>query len=325
VTPRAASRGTSELDRKIEAAHASVLERLAPGTSSRRVSWSQGETRVLELGDGPPLVLVHGAFDNAALWTPILAALGTHHRVVAVDLPGHGLADPFDYEAGDLATLSATFLGDVLDGLGLDRVDLVGCSLGGFVTTVFALGAPHRVRRLVLVGAPLGVTRDVPTPLRALALVAKLPLAGRALGRLALARPTREKMRTLMGRIAVAHPETLDDEMLDADVLCQVRNRDVHLGILRALGTYRGLRLRRDLCLGERWQELGVPTVFLRGERDVFVSTPVEEAWAAILERNGGIRVVPIADAGHLAWLDAPVEVVSGIEDALAENAPVPV
>lgn len=214
MTTRAPTRGTGGLDRSIEAAHAAVLERLAPGTSSRRLRWSQGETRVLELGDGPPLVLVHGAFDNAALWAPILAALATHRRVLAVDLPGHGLADPFDHEAADLATLSATFLGDVLDGLALDRVDLVGCSLG---------------------------------------------------------------------------------------------------------------RLRPDLCLGERWQALGVPTVFLRGEHDVFVSRPVKEAWAAIVARNRDIRIVSVADAGHLAWRDAPVEVVRGIEGALAEDVLLPV
>jgi pimeloyl-ACP methyl ester carboxylesterase len=189
------------------------------------------------------------------------------------------------------------------------------------VTTVFALGSPERVRRLVLVGAPLGVTRDVPTPLRVLGIVVRLPVAGRALGRLALARPTREKMRTLMGQLAVAHPEALDDEMLDADVLCQVRNREVNLGVLRSLGTWRGMRLRRELCLGGRWEELAVPTVFLRPERDVFVSVPVEKAWAGIVERNAGIRIVRVADAGHLAWLDAPEEVARGIEAALAPDA----
>jgi 2-hydroxy-6-oxonona-2,4-dienedioate hydrolase len=321
MTTREATGGTSELDRGIEAAHGAVLERLAPGTRSRRLSWSQGETRVLELGDGPPLVLVHGGFDNAALWAPVLAALATRHRVLAVDLPGHGLADPFDYEAADLAAVSTAFVRDVLDGLELERVDLAGCSVGGFVTTVFALDEPRRVRRLVLVGAPLGVTRDVPTPLRVLGLVAKLPLAGRALGRLALSRPSREKTRKLMGQIAVAHPEALDDEMLDADVLCQLRNRDTYLGLLRSLGTFRGLRLRPELCLGERWQELRVPTVFLRGERDAFVSAAVEEAWAAIVERNPRIRIVPVADAGHLTWLDAPGAVVRGIEAALVEDA----
>ena len=325
MTTRTAAGGTNGLDRRIEAAHGAVLERLAPGTRSRRLRWSQGETRVLELGDGPPLVLVHGAFDNAALWTPVLAALAGRHRVLAVDLPGHGLADPFDYEAADLAAVATTFVRDVLDGLELDTVDLVGCSVGGFVSTVFALDEPRRVRRLVLVGAPLGVTRDLPTPLRVLGVVAKLPLAGRALGKLALSRPSREKTRTLMGQIAVAHPERLDDGMLDADVLCQRRNRDAYLSVLRSLGTFRGLRLRPELCLGERWLELRAPTVFLRGERDVFVSAPVEEAWAAIVEQNPMIRIVPIADAGHLAWLDAPEAVVCGIEAALAEDAAVPV
>jgi pimeloyl-ACP methyl ester carboxylesterase len=276
---------------------------------------------VLELGEGPPLLLVHGAFDNAALWAPILADLATRHHVLAVDLPGHGLADPFAYEAADLPTLATTFLGDVLDALELERVDLVGCSLGGFVTTAFALHAPQRVGRLVLVGAPVGVTRDVPTPLRVLGSVVKVPVVGRTLGRLALARPTREKMRALMAQIAVAHPERLDDEMLEADVLCQIRNRDVHLGVLRSLGTWRGMRLRPELCFRERWDELAVPTVFLCGERDVFVSAPVADAWAGIVERNARIRVVPVADAGHLLWLDAPGEVVSGIEAALAGDA----
>ncbi len=90
----------NDLDGRLEAAQAAVLDRLAPGTRARRVRWSRGETRVLELGDGPPLVLVHGFMDNAALWAPILGALAARHRVIAVDLPGHGLADPFDYADG---------------------------------------------------------------------------------------------------------------------------------------------------------------------------------------------------------------------------------
>ena len=70
-----AAQRANELDRELEAAHAAVLDRLAPGTQSHRVRWSQGETRVLELGSGPPLLLIHGGFDNAALWAPILTEL----------------------------------------------------------------------------------------------------------------------------------------------------------------------------------------------------------------------------------------------------------
>jgi pimeloyl-ACP methyl ester carboxylesterase len=50
----------TELDRELEQAQAALLARFAPDTRVRRVRWSRGETQVLELGDGPPLLLVHG-------------------------------------------------------------------------------------------------------------------------------------------------------------------------------------------------------------------------------------------------------------------------
>jgi pimeloyl-ACP methyl ester carboxylesterase len=306
------------LDREVEAAHAAVLDRLAPGTQSHRVRWSQGETRVLELGSGPPLLLIHGGFDNAVLWAPILTELAARRRVLAVDLPGHGLADPFDYAKADLAAVGRTFLGEILDGLELDDVDIAACSIGGFVGTVFALDAPDRVKRLVLVGAPLGVARYVPTPLWILGFAIGLPLVGKALGRLAFSRPSRENTRKLMGMIAVAHPERVDDGMLDADVPCQRRNRDSYIALMRclaSLATPRGVRPR--FVLGERWHGLRVPTTFLCGQRDAFMAPRVERTWEEIVARNPNIRIVRIPDAGHLVWLDAPDVVMREIEEAL--------
>jgi pimeloyl-ACP methyl ester carboxylesterase len=92
---RSGSVGT-EVDRQLEDAQAALLARYAPDTRVRRVRWAQGETQVLELGAGSPLLLVHGGGDGAFEWVPILAALARHRRVLAVDRPGHGLADPFD-------------------------------------------------------------------------------------------------------------------------------------------------------------------------------------------------------------------------------------
>jgi pimeloyl-ACP methyl ester carboxylesterase len=304
-------------------AQAAVLDRLAPGTRARRVRWTHGETRVLELGDGPPLVLVHGVMDSAGLWAPILGALAARHRVLAVDLPGHGLADPFDYADVDLEDVARTFVFDVLDALELESATLVGCSFGGFVCTVFALDAPTRVTSLVLVGAPVGVTREVPTPLFVIGLLAGLPVVGRGIARRLVSTPTRESIRKLMGQIAVAHPERLDDGMLDADVLGQERNRESYVGLLRYLGSPRGLMpFVGRLVLGERWDELAVPTLFLRGERDRFVTSRVEETYVRIAARNPNVRIAPVEDAGHLLWLDAPDEVVLEIESFLAEDVP---
>lgn len=80
----------------LEAAQAALLARYTPESRIRRVRWSQGETQVMELGSGSPLLLVHGALASGFYWVPILSALARDHRVFVVDLPGHGLADPFD-------------------------------------------------------------------------------------------------------------------------------------------------------------------------------------------------------------------------------------
>ena len=125
----------------------------------RRVAWSQGETQVLELGAGPPLLLVHGGGDAAFEWVPILEDLARRHRVLAVDRPGHGLADPFDYDGVDVLEHAVVFLREILDALELDTVDIAGNSLGGLWSVAFALEHPERVSRLALVGAPPGVTR----------------------------------------------------------------------------------------------------------------------------------------------------------------------
>ena len=144
----------AERDRQLEAAQAVLLAELAPDTRVRRVRWSQGETQVLELGTGAPLLLVHGGLSGASGWVPILPKLARNRRVFAVDLPGHGLSDPFDYTGVDLLELATTFLRDILDALELRTVDLVANSMGGLFSVVFSLESPERASRLVLVGAP---------------------------------------------------------------------------------------------------------------------------------------------------------------------------
>lgn len=91
-------------------------------------------------GDGPPVLLVHGITESSACWAPVAERLQADHRVIAVDLRGHGdsgTADRYDLEAmaGDIVTV-ASELG-VLDG-----VHLVGHSLGGAVVSAVGASAP---------------------------------------------------------------------------------------------------------------------------------------------------------------------------------------
>jgi pimeloyl-ACP methyl ester carboxylesterase len=295
-------------DAELEAAQAALLARYAPEARMRRVRWSGGETQALELGAGPPLLLVHGGFASGFFWAPMLPAFARQRRALVVDLPGHGLADPFDYRGVDPLGHARTFLGDILDALDLRAVDIVANSLGGLWCAALALERPSRVSHLALVGAAAGVNRWIPLQLRLLG----LPVIGQALGRRLMVNPSREVNRRFWGKALVAHPERLDDVLLDADIAHARRNRDSLLSLVSSVGALGGLR--RRLVLGARWEQLRPPTLFLCGERDGFMRPDTWASWARFATRNARLQVVRLPDAGHLPWLDAPERVVEEVE-----------
>jgi pimeloyl-ACP methyl ester carboxylesterase len=123
--------------------------------TSRRVRLADPPVavRVLETGDGPPLVLVHGSGMSASTWAPLMPYLGTR-RLIAFDLPGFGLSDAFDYSGRPLRAHAVAQLTSLLDALGLERVPIVGTSLGGMWGLCLALDAPDRVAAVASLGVP---------------------------------------------------------------------------------------------------------------------------------------------------------------------------
>lgn len=104
---------------------------------------------------GSPMVCVHGLTANAFCFQAIADELARDHRVIAYDLRGRGDSDK--PESGYSVPIHAADLGQLLDVLGLERVALIGHSLGALIALYFAAHNPQRVSRLVLVdaGAPL--------------------------------------------------------------------------------------------------------------------------------------------------------------------------
>ncbi|HET7477498.1 MAG TPA: alpha/beta fold hydrolase [Dermatophilaceae bacterium] len=111
-------------------------------------------------GEGPPVVLLHGeALTVELCWSSLLPTLAQRHRVIAVELQGHGHTP--DREGGfDLARL-ASDVAELLAFLGLDRADVVGFSLGGLVALTLAVDHPRLVDRLVLASTPWHGRRQV--------------------------------------------------------------------------------------------------------------------------------------------------------------------
>ena len=296
---------------ELERAQAALLARYAPETRVRRLRWSQGETQVLELGAGAPLLYVHGGLSGACEIVPILGALARNHRVLAVDRPGHGLADPFDYRGVDVFDHARTFLREVLDGLELATVDVVANSMGAHWSVVCALDAPDRISRLALVGAPFGLRQRVPRQLLMLA----LPLIGQRVGRHFFSNATRAGSRKFWGQVLVSNPSRLDDLLLDFDVANSRRNVESMLSLVECIADIRHLGVRSQVMLGERWRALTTSTLLLWGTHDAFGGPALGEA---VVATNPHVRLVRIADAGHLPWLDDPASVVSEVERFLS-------
>ena len=127
-----------------------------------------------EHGSGPPVLLIHGLGVSARYWRPVIGPLATQFRVFALDVLGFGGSQP---AAPFTLSAAAVTIRSWLDVAGLERVDVVGHSMGGHIAAALAANAGDRVRRLVLAApatAPVRIRlRDA--PLRLLSAIRYLP------------------------------------------------------------------------------------------------------------------------------------------------------
>lgn len=113
---------------------------------------------------GTPVVLLHGYTDNSRSWSlmaPALAQALPGRRIVALDLRGHGVSSAPDCCYGPDSL--ARDVGAALDGLGIDRPDLVGHSLGSITAGFLAATQPDRVNRLVLISTTMRMPAEPTT------------------------------------------------------------------------------------------------------------------------------------------------------------------
>ncbi|MFC7587357.1 alpha/beta fold hydrolase [Nonomuraea antimicrobica] len=112
-----------------------------------------------QAGDGPPLLLVHGWGADSHQWAWHIDALAAAHRVIAVDLRGHGYSSV--PETGNTPRMMAADLHALLDRLDVPQVVAVGHSMGGQVVSILAVEHPDRVRALAALDPGYGMTAEL--------------------------------------------------------------------------------------------------------------------------------------------------------------------
>jgi 2-hydroxy-6-oxonona-2,4-dienedioate hydrolase len=256
--------------------------------------------RVQEIGDGPPILFIHGANTSGMSWATLAARL-PGFRCLLLDRPGTGLsaALPARPTTTELTALGDGLVSDVLDAAGIERAHIVATSLGGFIGLRSAAAHPDRVRRMVQFSWPVGApTGTIPRSMRLMAVP--------GVARFASSMPSTESTVRAIFR-TVGHGPSLDAGRITRGDI------DAYLGLLRYTDTLRNeLILSRStlsplrgfdprLLPAELLASVRTPTRFIWGGHDPFGDPEIARAVVAMIP-DAELELLP--DAGHAPWLD---------------------
>ncbi|MFH1151150.1 MAG: alpha/beta hydrolase [Actinomycetota bacterium] len=255
-------------------------------------------------GEGPALLLVHGLGGSMTNWTPTIEHFSNTHRVVALDLPGHGRSSIPDGDAG--VELFARTVRGLLSRLGIEKVSIAGNSMGGLLSMYLALEHPEMIENLVLVDSAGGhrfpralglALRRLPARwLRRMVLffVAVVPRY-RPLYRMAGVYSLNEYTRVLLDEATGTARRPDVDRYMDWYVSCA--------------------RMVMGVCYAGRCGEITRPTLLVWGQKDMGVPLKIGQSLNVLIN---GSYLVAIARAAHVPQLDQPELFNAAVERFLA-------
>ncbi|ADU46656.1 alpha/beta fold hydrolase [Intrasporangium calvum] len=261
----------------------------------------------VDRGAGPAVLFIHGLLGTNANWSHLVTRLETTHRVVVPDLFGHGASDKprGDYSLG----AHAATLRDLLDRLDIDRVTLVGHSLGGGIALQLCYLFPERVDRLVLVSSG-GLGRSVSPILRA----ATLPGAEVVIPVIASGwvRTRLEGLGSALGRLGLRPPADVREAWHGFTSLSDADSRRAFLATTRAVIDPGGQTVTAHDHLP---MDEDIPTLVVWGTHDRMIP-----AWHATTAHQAipSSRVELFHGAGHFPHLEEPDRFAALLRDFIS-------
>lgn len=259
--------------------------------------------------DAPPLVMLHGLRGFSGTWRTLAATLGGPFRIVAFDQRGRGQSD-WDPQRNYYTDAYLADLESVVDQLGLERFGLVGHSMGGTTSYVYAARHPERLAALVIEDIAPGSSVSGAGAERIVREMQGMPTGFESWAE------ARKYWRALR--------PSLNDGAIEQRVVESLREEPGGRVVWRydAEGI-RQTRVAPDLARTvDLWpviERIRTPTLIIRGERSDFCPASTVTRMCAC---NANIRAVGVAGAGHYVHDDAPAEFATHVRDFLIPLLP---
>ncbi|MEY4579810.1 MAG: hypothetical protein RL701_4513 [Pseudomonadota bacterium] len=286
-------------------------DNVQPSTLERQYRVIHGHRRAfIQTGRGPAILLIHGIGDSSDTWRDVIPSLARSYTVIAPDLLGHGRSDKprADYSVAAYAN----GMRDLISALDIERVTVIGHSLGGGVAMQFAYQYPERCERLILVCSG-GVCPEVNPWLRLLAAPnadVLLPLL-RVPGARLLSHAVFRLLRQLDADVGV----DAQDLMRMFDALPEQTARRAFLRTLRSVIDWRGQAITMlDRC----YLTEGMPTLLIWGARDAVI--PMRHGQIAHAAMPGS-QLEIFEQAGHFPYRQEPERFLYVVQHFIENSA----
>lgn len=278
--------------------HAKLIEGMP--VTDRRIELAGFSTPVLETGEGPPVILLHGQGGFGAMWGPVLMVLSGSHRVIAPDVPGLGRSRVTTGTLDEDGVIA--WLDDLIARTCDQPPILVGHSLGGSIALRFATRYGPRLDRIILINSgSLAPFRPSLGLIFTLIRMAKRPdqKALKRLQRHVFVDP--ERVMDQLGPRRVDFENYQLDRAADPDV--SSANRQLLRRIATAIPT-------------ERLREIQVPVSLIWGREDKINRFAVAEE----ASKRFGWMLYPIDDAAHIPMAEQPASFVGALSSAISSE-----
>jgi pimeloyl-ACP methyl ester carboxylesterase len=271
-----------------------------------RVELPGATVNYAEIGEGEPIVFVHGITSSWQAWLETLPHFGRTHRVIALDLPGFG-ASPMPSWPIEMHAYGRLLL-DFCEKLGVERATVVGNSMGGLVAAEAVLTAPQRFERLVLVSAAGFVNTWLPHQ-RGAATSRAWDTFGRPFGAAARFFVTHPRARYLMFRFAIRYPGRLRKELLWEQMASGVP----------CPGFGPALEAVLEYDARDRLEEIEIPTMIVWGMEDWVIPSVAALSYHRRIPHS---RLEILERTGHVPQLERPARFNRMLEEFLAQPEP---